>query len=78
MIRLQRRDNGLYFAAFTLHILDMHSFLHVGEFVRICPRYPAVSIKPMFRYRTPKSDKLLDKMLPPKTSAYGKLKQRDS
>ena len=58
MIRLQRRQGGSYFAAFSLHIPDMRSFINVREIVKICPRSPIVSIEPMFRYRTPKSDGL--------------------
>ncbi len=37
----------------------MRSVLNVCEIVKICPRSPIVSIKPVFRYRTPKSDRLL-------------------
>ena len=48
MIRLQRRESGPYFADFSLHIHDMRV-----EIVKICPRSPIVSIKPVFRYRTP-------------------------
>ncbi len=59
MIRLQRWENGSYFTAFSLHIPDMRSFPDVREIVKICPRFPIVSIKPVFRYRTPKYDKLL-------------------
>ena len=59
MMRLQRLENGSYFADFFLYIPDMRSFLNVREIVRICPRSPIVSIKPLFRYRTPKSDRLL-------------------
>ncbi len=55
MMRLQRWENGPYFADFSLPIPDMRSFLHVREIVKICPRSPIVSIKPMFRYRTPNS-----------------------
>ncbi len=58
-MRLQRWENGSYFADFSLHIPDMRGFLNVREIVKICPRSPIVSIKPMFRYRTPKSDRLL-------------------
>ena len=54
MIRLQRREGGPYFAAFSLHIPDMRV-----EIVKICPRSPIVSIEPVFRFRTPKSDRLL-------------------
>ena len=53
MIRLQRCENGSYFAAFSLHIPDMRSFAHVREIVKICPRSPIVSIKPLFSFRTP-------------------------
>ncbi len=59
MMRLQRLENGSYFADFFLHIPDMRSFLNVREIVKICPRFPIVSMEPMFRYRTPKSDRLL-------------------
>ncbi len=59
MIRLQRWENGSYFTAFSLHIPDMRSFPDVREIVKICPRSPIVSIKPVFRYRTPRSDSLL-------------------
>ncbi len=61
MIRLQRWENGPYFAAFSLHIPDMRSFIYVREIVKICPRSPIVSIKPVFRFRTPKSDRLLER-----------------
>ena len=44
MMRLQRWANGPYFAAFSLHIPDMHSFLNVREIVNICPRSPFVSL----------------------------------
>jgi hypothetical protein len=54
MIRLQRRENGPYFTAFSLRILDMRV-----EIVKICTRSPTVLIEPVFRYRTPKSDRLL-------------------
>jgi hypothetical protein len=39
MIRLQRRQSGPYFAAFSLHIPDMRV-----EIVKICPRSAAVSL----------------------------------
>ena len=55
MMRLQHWENGSYFAAFSLHIPDMRSFLHVREIAKICPSTPIVSIKPMFRCRTPNS-----------------------
>ncbi len=48
MIRLQRWESGPYLGAFSLHIPDMRV-----EIARICARSPIVSIKPMFRYRTP-------------------------
>jgi hypothetical protein len=48
MIRLQRWESGPYFAAFSLHIPDMRSFLYLREIVKICTRSPAVSIKPGF------------------------------
>ena len=54
MIRLQRRESGPYFAGFSLHIPDMRV-----ETVKICPRSRKVYIEPVFRYRTPKSDRLL-------------------
>ncbi len=44
------------FAAFSLHMPDMRV-----EIVKICFRSPIVSIKPVFRYRTPKSERLLDR-----------------
>ena len=59
MIRLQRWESGPYFAAFSLHIPDMHSFLDMREIVNICTRSPVVSIKPVFRCRTRNSDRLL-------------------
>ena len=59
MFRLQRWEGRPYFAAFFLHIPDMRSFVHVHEIVKICPRSPTVLIEPVFRYRTPKSDRLL-------------------
>jgi hypothetical protein len=59
MIRLQRWESGPYFAASSLRIPDMRSFFNMREIVKICPRSPTVSIEPVFRYRTPKSDRLL-------------------
>jgi len=50
MIRLQRWESDPYFAAFSLHIPDMRSFIDMREIVKI---------EPVFRYRTPKSDRLL-------------------
>jgi len=44
MIRLQRRESGPYFAAFSLRIPDMRSFLNLHEIVKICPRSPNVSL----------------------------------
>ncbi len=43
-MRLQRRENGSYFTAFSLHIPDMRSFLNVREIVKICPRSPTDSL----------------------------------
>ncbi len=51
MMRLQRWDSGPYFTAFSLHIPDMRSFLHVREIVKICPRSAIVAIKSDF-YQT--------------------------
>jgi hypothetical protein len=59
MIRLQRWESGLFFAAFSLHIPDMRRFVQMREIVKICPRSRPVQIEPVFRYRTPKSDRLL-------------------
>ncbi len=59
MIRLQQWESAPYFAAFSLHIPDMRCFLHMREIVNICPRSPIVSIKPVFRYPTPKSNRPL-------------------
>jgi hypothetical protein len=59
MIRLQRRENGQYFADSSLHIPDMRRFVQMREIVKICTRSPTVLIEPVFRYRTPKSDRLL-------------------
>ncbi len=42
--RLQRWESGPYFAAFSLHIPDMRSFLDMREIVKICPRSPTVSL----------------------------------
>jgi hypothetical protein len=39
MIRLQRRENGPYFAAFSLHIPDMRV-----KIAKICTRSPTVSL----------------------------------
>ena len=55
---MQRWESGPYFAAFSLHIPDMRSFLYQREIVKIWPRSPIVSIKPVPRIRTPKSDRL--------------------
>jgi len=49
MIRLQRWESGPYFAAFSLHIPDMRV-----EIVKIWTALPP------FRYRTTKSDRLLE------------------
>jgi len=38
MMRLQRWENGPYFADFSLHISDMCSFFNLREIVKICPR----------------------------------------
>jgi hypothetical protein len=43
MIRLQRWESGPYFAAFSLHIPDMRSFIDMREIVKICPRSSTVS-----------------------------------
>jgi hypothetical protein len=59
MIRLQRWESGPYFAAFSLRIPDMRSFFNMREIVKICTHSPTVLIEPVFRYRTPKSDRLL-------------------
>ena len=59
MTRLQRRENGPYFAAFSLRIPDMRNFFDVHEIVKIWPRALRVLIEPMFRFRTPKPDRLL-------------------
>jgi len=59
MIRLQRWESGPYFTAFSLHIPDMRSFTNMREIVKICPRSRWVQIEPVFRYRTPESDRLL-------------------
>ncbi len=53
MIRLQRWESGPYFTAFSLHIPDMRNFFNMREIVKICPRSPTISIKPVIRYRTP-------------------------
>ena len=60
MIRLQRRESGPYFTDFSLHIPDMRSFIYMREIVKICTRSRPFFIEPVFRYRTPKSDRLLD------------------
>jgi hypothetical protein len=59
MMRLQRWENGPYFADFSLRIPDMRSFIQMREIVKICPRSPTVLIEPVFRFRTPKSDRRL-------------------
>ena len=59
IIRLQRWESGPYFAAFSLRIPDMRSFFNVREIVKIGPRSRRVQLEPVFRYRTPKSDRLL-------------------
>jgi hypothetical protein len=58
-MRLQRWENGPYSADFSLHIPDMRSFVHMHEIVKICPRSPTVWIEPVFRFRTPRPDRLL-------------------
>jgi hypothetical protein len=58
-MRLQRWENGPYFTNFSLHIPDMRSFFQMREIDKICPRSPTVLIEPVFRFRTPKSDRLL-------------------
>jgi hypothetical protein len=62
MIRLQRQERGPYFTAFSLRIPDMRNFFNLHEIVKICPRSRAIYIEPVFRYRTPKSDRLLDRL----------------
>jgi hypothetical protein len=59
MIRLQQRESGPYFADFSLHIPDMRCFINMREIVKFCIRSRRVLIEPVFRYRTPKSDRLL-------------------
>ena len=54
MIRLQRSESGPYVRALTVHIPDMRV-----EIVKICP-HSSVFIEPVFRYRTPKFDRLID------------------
>jgi len=49
-----RNQSGPYFTAFSLHIPDMR--VKIGK---ICPRFLLVQIEPVFRYRTPKSGRLL-------------------
>jgi len=44
MMRLQRWENGPYFADFSLHIPDTRSFFRMPEIVKICPRSPIVSL----------------------------------
>jgi hypothetical protein len=41
MMRLQRWENGPYFADFSLHIPDTRSFLRVREIVKICIAFPS-------------------------------------
>jgi hypothetical protein len=60
MVRLQRWENGPYFADFSLHTPDMRSFFQMREIVKICPRSPMGLIEPVFRFRTPKPDRLLE------------------
>jgi hypothetical protein len=49
-----RNQRGPYFTAFSLHIPDMRF-----KIAKICARSLRVQIEPMFRYRTPKSGRLL-------------------
>ena len=42
---------------FPRAFLNMPNFSHVREIAGLCDRLPIVSIKPVFGYRTPKSDK---------------------
>ena len=73
MIRLQQWESGPYFTAFSLHIPDMRSFIDMREIVKICPRSHWVLIEPVFRFRTPKSDRLLNAA--PFTSAHDPVNQ---
>jgi hypothetical protein len=38
----------------------MRRFIDMREIVKIFPRSPTIYIEPVFRYRPPKSDRLLD------------------
>ena len=53
---MHRWESGPYTAAFSLNMPDM-----LVNIAKICARSPIVSIKPVFRCRTPKSDRLLDR-----------------
>ena len=55
-----RNQRGLYFAVFSLHIPDMRNFINMREIAKICARSRTVYIEPVFRYRPPKSDRLLE------------------
>jgi len=44
MMRLQRWENGPYFADFSLHIPDMRSFLNMREIVKTCHRSLFISL----------------------------------
>jgi hypothetical protein len=55
-----KNPRGPYFAAVSLHIPDMPSFIGMREIVKIRTRSPTVYIEPVFRYRTPKSERPLD------------------
>jgi len=54
MIRLQQWESGPYFTDCSLHIPDM-----CVKIAKICARSRWVQIEPVFRYRTPESDRLL-------------------
>jgi hypothetical protein len=55
-----RNVSGPCLAAFSFSIADMPGFKDVRKIVKICPPASRFFIEPMFRYRTPKSDRLPD------------------
>jgi hypothetical protein len=59
MTRLQRWESGPYFTDFSVHTPELRRFAQMREIVTMYPCFRIVSIELVFRYRTPKSDRLL-------------------
>jgi hypothetical protein len=60
MIRLQRWESGPYFAAFSLHIPDMRSFIKMREIVKICPRSATASLSNNQVRQAPSADHIVN------------------